>query len=168
MFKRLIICMFNIIFPPFAVMLLTGLNQDVIFNCLLFLLAVIPSHVHGFYISLTYFNRKRKVRRGIYPGKPAQMIYSDYVNHGGASRREVRELLDEKNGKTTTPVTERISRQLSSRIQTWDDGNSEKFVPDSPVSRTSTRRSTRRSRRYDDYDDYEGARLSQRSSRRAI
>ena len=96
------------------------------------------------------------------------MIYSDYVNNGGASRREVRELLDEKNGKTTTPVTERISRQLSSRIQTWDDGNSEKFVPDSPVSRTSTRRSTRRSRRYDDYDDYEGARLSQRSSRRVI
>jgi uncharacterized membrane protein YqaE (UPF0057 family) len=160
MFKRFVICICNIIFPPFAVLLLTGLNQDVIFNCVLFLLAVIPSHIHGFYISLTYFNRKRKVRKGVYPGKPHGMIWSDKVNNGGASRREMQDLLDEKEGNT---LGNRISGRLSNRIENWDDGNSEKFSPASPLSR----RSTRRSRRYDDEYEYDGARLSERSSRRA-
>ena len=74
-------------------------------------------------------------------------------------------MLEEKEGRT---LTNRISRKLTNKIDTWDDGNSEKLTPDSPLSRVSTRMSGRRSRRYDDYDDYDGGRLSQRSSRRAF
>lgn len=51
----------NILFPPLAVMIITGLGLDTAVNCLLFLLAVIPSHVHGFYISWVYFHRRRRV-----------------------------------------------------------------------------------------------------------
>jgi uncharacterized membrane protein YqaE (UPF0057 family) len=42
--------MVNIFFPPLAVMMMTGLGADTLLNSLLFLCAVIPSHVHGFYI----------------------------------------------------------------------------------------------------------------------
>ena len=47
---RILLTMVNIFFPPLAVMMLTGLGADTMLNCLLFLCAVIPSHVHGFYI----------------------------------------------------------------------------------------------------------------------
>lgn len=162
MFKRLTIAFLNVLFPPLAVLLLTGFNEDVILNCVLFLLAVIPSHVHGFYISLTYFNRKRKVRRGLYPGKPRSMIWSNKVNNGGASRREMRDMLEEKEGLGgEDTLTRKLSRKLSNRIQSWDDGNSEKFVE---AGEPLSRRSTRRSRRNDEV--VVGARLSQRSSRR--
>jgi uncharacterized membrane protein YqaE (UPF0057 family) len=139
MFKRLVICILNILFPPLAVMMLTGLNEDVLLNSVLFLLAVIPSHIHGFYISLTYFNRKRKVRKGIYPGKKRGMIWSDKVNNGGASRREIQALLEENEENT---LTKRMSKRVSRKVQSWDDGNSEKMIEvDSPLSRRSTRRS---------------------------
>lgn len=49
---RIILMMVNIFFPPLAVMMLTGLGADTALNCLLFLCAVIPSHIHGFYIRL--------------------------------------------------------------------------------------------------------------------
>lgn len=58
---RILLMLVNIFFPPLAVMMLTGLGADTALNCLLFLLAVIPSHVHGFYISWIYFWRRRKV-----------------------------------------------------------------------------------------------------------
>ena len=145
MLKRMVICIFSIIFPPVAVMLLTGLNADVFFNCMLFLLAVIPSHIHGFFISSTYFNRKRKVRKGIYPGKPYRLIHSEKVNNGGASRREMDTLRREKD---EGQPPKRISNRMSNRVQGWDDG-SEKYYEES-LSRQSTRRSNRRSRRADD------------------
>lgn len=139
MFKRLVICVLNIIFPPLAVCMITGLNEDVIFNSLLFLLAIIPSHIHGFYISLTYFNRKRKVRKGIYPGTPRRMIYSEKVQNGGASRREMERLKQEKEmGK----VSSRLSRKVTNVVHSWDDGNSEKFSDDG-LNRQSTRLSRR-------------------------
>lgn len=59
---RILVMLVNIFFPPLAVMMLTGLGADTAMNCLLFLLAVIPSHVHGFYLSWMYFWRRRKVR----------------------------------------------------------------------------------------------------------
>lgn len=58
---RILVMLVNIFFPPLAVMMLTGLGADTAVNCLLFLLAVIPSHIHGFYISWVYFWRRRKV-----------------------------------------------------------------------------------------------------------
>ena len=58
---RLSLTVINIFFPPLAVLIITGPGLDVIVNCLLFLLAVLPSHIHGFYLSWTYFSRIRKV-----------------------------------------------------------------------------------------------------------
>ena len=90
--KRLTITLINIFFPPLAILLLCGPETDLIINCLLFLAAIIPSHVHAFYISCTYFNRKRKVRREVYPGKWRWGIYSERVQNGGASNGEIRRL----------------------------------------------------------------------------
>jgi uncharacterized membrane protein YqaE (UPF0057 family) len=99
-FKRLTITLINILFPPLAVLVLCGPETDLIVNCLLFLAAVIPSHVHAFYISCTYFNRKRKARKGVYPGKWRWGIYSERVQNGGVSNREIarlkREMAKEK------------------------------------------------------------------------
>ena len=78
--------------PPLGVLLLCGPEMDMIINCILFLLAIIPSHVHAFYISMTYFHRKRKVRKGKYPGPRRAGIYSEKVQNGGASSSEVRRL----------------------------------------------------------------------------
>ena len=47
---RILLMMVNIFFPPLAVMMITGLGADTLLNSLLFLCAVIPSHIHGFYI----------------------------------------------------------------------------------------------------------------------
>lgn len=47
---RILLMMVNIFFPPLAVMMITGLGVDTLVNSLLFLCAVIPSHIHGFYI----------------------------------------------------------------------------------------------------------------------
>jgi uncharacterized membrane protein YqaE (UPF0057 family) len=158
--KRLVITLCNIIFPPVAVMLITGTNEDFIFNCVMFILAIIPSHVHGFYISMTYFNRKRKVRKGVYPGKPKHLIWSDRVNNGGASKGEMRRLkMEMEEGKMGRRARKQMEMDAASsrsssrrRVQEWDDGNKEYAV--SPrLSRRSENRMSRRSRR-DEYSDY--------------
>lgn len=61
-FDRIAMMIINILFPPLTVMILSGFGWDLILNCLFFLAAVIPAHIHGFYISMTYFHRKSKVR----------------------------------------------------------------------------------------------------------
>ena len=96
--KRFTLTLINIFFPPLTILLLCGPETDLIINCLLFLAAIIPSHVHAFYISCTYFNRKRKVRKGIYPGKRRWGIFSQRVQNGGASDREIRRLKKEMTG----------------------------------------------------------------------
>jgi len=88
-------------------------------NCALFLLAVIPSHIHGFYISWTYFFRRRKVtidlvsnrghqqtdatqaKKGRYPGGPKPFIYSQKVINGGLSNAAVEELWRKECGSET-------------------------------------------------------------------
>jgi uncharacterized membrane protein YqaE (UPF0057 family) len=83
--KQITICIFNLLFPPLAVGLLTGFtSRDTLINCLLFLLAVIPAHVHGFMISMTYFHRKRKVRQGKFPGTAPSYTKNEKVVTGGA------------------------------------------------------------------------------------
>ncbi|KAI4595926.1 hypothetical protein KJ359_006217 [Pestalotiopsis sp. 9143b] len=89
MFKRLVVLVFNIIFPPAAVFLLTGCYTDFMINCFLFILAVIPSHIHGMYISFVYFGRKNKVRKGRLPGPRRDFIYSEKVQRGGASQAQL-------------------------------------------------------------------------------
>lgn len=96
--KRATVATCNVLFPPLAVWMLTGeAGEDLLINSCLFLLAVIPSHIHGFYLSWTYFNRKRKIRRGEYPGGRRPMIYSSKVQNGGASPKEIRQFKKERD-----------------------------------------------------------------------
>ncbi|KAI9709794.1 MAG: hypothetical protein M1820_003197 [Bogoriella megaspora] len=88
----------NIFFPPLAVMMLAGADTDCLINCIFFLLAVIPSHIHGFYLSCTYFHRLKKVRAGRYPGGPKYLIASSYILNGGASNAEVARLYRKEYG----------------------------------------------------------------------
>lgn len=92
MITRLALTLINIFFPPLAVLLLTGPYTDTLLNCIFFLLGVIPSHIHGFYISCTYFHRKNKVRKGRYPGGPKWLIFDRKVWNGCASDQKVEEL----------------------------------------------------------------------------
>ena len=100
-FKRLVIAGANIFFPPLAVYLLCGVGEDLLVNLCFFLLAVLPSHIHAWYISWIYFNRKRRVRKGRYPGPPKPMIFSRRIQNGGASQREVNDLRREEEYKRT-------------------------------------------------------------------
>ena len=92
MLTRLCLTLINLFFPPLSVLLLTGPYTDTLINCLLFIAGVIPSHIHGFYISCTYYHRKGKVRKGKYPGGPKAGIFDERVWRGGASRARVEEL----------------------------------------------------------------------------
>lgn len=78
--------------PPLSVMLVAGVGMDALINTLWFLCGVVPGHVHGFYVTWTYFSRKRKVRRGRWPGGPKPFIYSRRVVNGDAGDDEVRRL----------------------------------------------------------------------------
>ncbi|RMY52218.1 hypothetical protein D0863_14342 [Hortaea werneckii] len=95
---RFWVILVNLILPPLAVALLAGIDVDFLINCTLFLLAVIPSHIHGFYISLVYFHRRKKVRRGQYPGGSKAFIFSKSVLNGGASDAEVDRLWRKERG----------------------------------------------------------------------
>lgn len=74
-------------------MLVAGVGADVLINTLLLLCGVIPGHIHGLYVTWTYFSRKRKVRRGRWPGGLKPLIYSRRVVNGDASEETVRRLL---------------------------------------------------------------------------
>jgi hypothetical protein len=74
-------------------MIVAGPGMDCIINAILFIAGVIPGHIHGFYIIYTYFYRKRKVKKGRYPGGKKAGIFSEQVWNGGASNEKVRELL---------------------------------------------------------------------------
>lgn len=134
MAKRVVITCLNIVFPPLAVAMLTGATSpDTLINCVLFLLAIIPSHIHGFYISLTYFNRKRKVRRGKWPGRDRAGIYSDKVQTGGIGREAAKELREQ----------EKLAKKRGRRYEKYDDYGE----PVSPVSTTMSGRNSMRSNR---------------------
>lgn len=79
-------------YRPLSVMLVAGVGMDALVNTLWFLCGVIPGHFHGFYVTWTYFSRKKKVRKGRYPGGPKPFIYSKRVINGDASDERVRQL----------------------------------------------------------------------------
>jgi len=115
-------------------MMLTGLGHDTMVNSLLFLACVIPSHIHGFYISCTYFHRRRKARKGLYPGGDAGMIASKNVLNGGLSSAEVeRRWLAENGGgleKSRSSRTTRASKRQSrrnSRQSSWREEDYKQF-----------------------------------------
>jgi uncharacterized membrane protein YqaE (UPF0057 family) len=99
--KRCIVLVFNLIFPPFAVAALAGwTSRDTLINSCLFLLAVIPSHIHGFIISMTYFSRKRKVRKNKFPGEESAFVFSEKVVTGGAGWEQYDELRREERSQS--------------------------------------------------------------------
>ena len=132
MFKRLGLWLINIFFPPLSVLLLCGPDADFAINCALFICAVIPSHIHCFYISFTYFGRKKKVRKGKYPGDWRGMIYSEKVQYGGATKQEYKQLKWEKENGKTGGIWSRSSSRKSKR-QEWNDDST-----DSNVAQTSS------------------------------
>ncbi|CAK3756457.1 hypothetical protein B0A55_03279 [Lecanosticta acicola] len=96
---RVFLTIVNIIFPPVAIIILCGAaSWDCMLNCALFILAVIPSHIHGFYLTCTYFHRRKKVKKGRYPGGPKSMIHSETILNGGASNAEVERLYRKEYG----------------------------------------------------------------------
>ena len=92
MIERLGLFVINLFFPPIAVYMICGFGTDLLVNCFLLILAVIPAHLHGFYISCTYFHRKNKVEKGRYPGGPKTFIESPNVINGGTSEWEALQL----------------------------------------------------------------------------
>lgn len=100
-------------------MLVAGVGMDALVNTLWFLCGVIPGHVHGFYVTWTYFSRKKKVRRGRYPGGPKPFIYSRRVINGDASDERVRQLWRAEQrasrGEDDDALRKRASRRASRR-----------------------------------------------------
>ncbi|KAB8297864.1 hypothetical protein EYC80_001659 [Monilinia laxa] len=94
--ERLVLFIISIFCPPVTVMAVAGVGADCLLNTILLLLGVLPSHIHAFYITCTYFSRKSKVRKGQYPGGPKMGIYSERVWYGGASARRVEPQLNYK------------------------------------------------------------------------
>jgi hypothetical protein len=111
-------------------MMLTGLGHDTLVNSLLFLAGVLPSHIHGFYISSTYFHRRRKARKGRYPGGPKGMIASRNVLNGGLRSSEVERRWLAENGeeseKRASRGTKRHSKR-SSRKSSWREEEYKEF-----------------------------------------
>jgi Proteolipid membrane potential modulator len=89
--------------------------MDCILNTILFIAGVIPGHIHGFYITCTYFRRKRKVRKGRYPGGRKAGIFSDKVWNGGASNEEVRDLLVQQQRREQEEEEARMLKRGSKR-----------------------------------------------------
>jgi hypothetical protein len=111
-------------------MMLTGLGHDTMVNSLLFLAGVLPSHVHAFYLSSVYFHRRRKARKGKYPGGRASMIASKNVINGGLSSAECERRLWvesgglEKHRSFASRGSKRRSRRRSKRTSqqpSWED-----------------------------------------------
>ncbi|KAJ0114329.1 hypothetical protein J7T55_010718 [Diaporthe amygdali] len=90
--ERITLTLVNVFLPPLSVMLVAGVGMDALVNTLWFLCGVIPGHIHGFYVTWTYFSRKKKVKKGRYPGGPKPFIYSRRVINGDASDERVRQL----------------------------------------------------------------------------
>ena len=102
--------------PPLTVCILCGPSTDCFINCCLFLCGVVPSHLHGFYISCTFFNRKRKVRKGKWPGPWRSGIFSENVQNGGASWDRVDMLREDEEMKRLGKLEKRASRRGSVRM----------------------------------------------------
>ncbi|KAL9094787.1 MAG: hypothetical protein Q9165_003058 [Trypethelium subeluteriae] len=112
---RICLTIINIFFPPLTVLILTGAGTDTLLNCIFFLLAVIPSHIHGFYLSCTYFHRRKKVRQGRWPGGPKYLIASPIVLNGGATDAEAARLCRKEHGYSDDDEKEVVRRGKSGR-----------------------------------------------------
>jgi hypothetical protein len=123
-------------------MMLTGLGHDTVLNSILFIAGVLPSHVHGFYITCTYFHRRKRARKGLYPGGRRAMIYSKDTLNGGLSSAE---------------TERRRQAELWGRGKSYRTSRSKSNV-------NASRRHSRRSGQQEDLPDL-GRPTSQRDSR---
>ncbi|KAL3427407.1 plasma membrane proteolipid 3 [Phlyctema vagabunda] len=112
--ERILVTIVNIFCPPLGVMLVAGVGADALVNTLWFLAGVIPGHVHAFYITWTYFSRRRKVAKGRYPGGRKAGIYSERVWNGDASNQHVRELWIAEQRKKEEELMRKRSRSHKS------------------------------------------------------
>lgn len=118
-------------------LLVAGPGMDCILNTIFFIAGVIPGHIHGFYITCTYFRRKRKVRKGRYPGGKKAGIFSEKVWNGGASNEEVRDLLiaerrreqEEEDAKMFKRGSKRSSGLGLGRMASSREGTSSRSSP---------------------------------------
>jgi uncharacterized membrane protein YqaE (UPF0057 family) len=110
--------------PPISVMLVAGPGMDCILNSIFFIAGVIPGHIHGFYITCTYFHRKRKVKKGRYPGGRKTFIFSEQVWNGGASNQHVRDLLSEQKRREQEEEDIRMMKRSSKRSSGLSSGMS--------------------------------------------
>ncbi|KAF7869724.1 hypothetical protein EAF04_004508 [Stromatinia cepivora] len=117
--ERLLLFLINIFCPPVTVMAVAGIGADCLLNTILFILGVIPGHIHGFYITCTYFSRRKKVRKGRYPGGPKMGIYSERVWYGGASARRVDELWEKREDERL----EKLKREEEKKAGKRKSGN---------------------------------------------
>lgn len=130
---RLSLMFLNVFFPPLSVLIMCGADMTFVVNVLLWLCAIIPSHVHGFYVSCVYFHRRRKVsrkrpsralprlqkqvRKGRYPGGSKALIYSDHVLNGGANQTLVDRLYWAEKGDARRRSSSRSrSRNTKHRV----------------------------------------------------
>jgi hypothetical protein len=117
-------------------MLVAGPGMDCIINAFFFIAGVIPGHIHGFYITCTYFRRQRKVKKGRYPGGKKAGIFSERVWNGGASNEKVRDLLlaqrrkeaEEEEMRMMKRSSKRSSGRMASGRNTGFDGDRGKSV----------------------------------------
>jgi len=98
--------------------------MDCILNAIFFIAGVIPGHIHGFYITCTYFHRKRKVNKGRYPGGRKTFIFSEQVWNGGASNEKVRDLLREQRRREQEEEELKMMKRSSKRSSGLSSGMS--------------------------------------------
>lgn len=146
--------------PPLAVMLVAGVGMDCLINTLWFLCGVIPGHIHGFYVTWTYFSRRRKVSKGRWPGGPKAFIYSQRVISGDASDERVRQLW---KAEQRARDEEQLGRRRSSAARR---GRRRSPVSAGGGSRLSAQRNGVGSRRVSPSPQYTSRRESRRESRR--
>jgi uncharacterized membrane protein YqaE (UPF0057 family) len=113
--EKLSLSLVNIFCPPLAVYLIAGAGPDVILNCVLFILGVLPAHCQSFYLTYVYFHRKRKVKRGQALGGKRPLIWSERVLRGGASAEEVRRLRQEADTREVEKQRVKSVRRMRRR-----------------------------------------------------
>lgn len=137
-------------------MLVAGPGMDCILNAIFFIAGVLPGHIHGFYITCTYFYRKRKVKKGRYPGSRKSFIFSEQVWNGGASNEKVRDLLREQRRREQEEEEARMMKRSSKRSSGLSSGLSRMGSKANSRANTGSGSEGRKSVRRSDIIMYDG------------
>ncbi|USW53742.1 Putative proteolipid membrane potential modulator [Septoria linicola] len=116
---RIYVNILGIFLPPVAVYLLYGFGPDFLLNCALTIMGFIPGSIHQMCLDISYWNRRKKVRRGMYPGDRREWIFSKDAQNGGIGDEEVEKL--RLTGRTKSEG-KREEKRLKSKQKVQDDG----------------------------------------------